>query len=739
MFDKKKYYLKTGAIALSAVLACSVAGGLVYTKNAAAAETSNAGTILTLASTKDSEGSSSKSTSAKTSDGALHKEETVYVMSAADGSVREIKVSNWIENPGKEASIKDVSTLSDITEVKDNESYTQEGENYTWDAQGNDIYYQGTSNKELPVKISASYKLDGKDISPEELAGKSGHVVIRYEFENNQTAKITVNGKEETVNVPFMAVSAMILDNSHFQDITVSSGKIINDGNRSIVAGVSLPGLADSLFSAEHEEDKEKLMDKTAIFNNFVEVEADVEDFTMEDTYVYVSNDLFDEFTLDGSDDLTDITDSVGELTDAADALEDGSKTLYDGLSTLYSKSGDLSRGINSLADGSSALAEGADTLKDGASSLSTGANALASGLATLTGQTSALTGGAQMIFQAILDTANTQLASNEQLAANGISVPTLTIENYNTVLTNLLSSFNADGLYDQVYGAVLAQVTAQVNEAYRNGVQAQVEAQVKSQVEEQVVATATGGALTVDQYHAILNGDVSGNDPAAQAMAQQLSAAVDAQMQSENIQNTIASTTDSIMQSESTQAAIQTQIGATMASEAITATIQDKVNEYGSQLQAGADAIISLKAQLDSVNTFYQGIIAYTAGVSTAYNGAGDLARGAASLANGATTLADGANTLNDGVGQLKDGSAALIDGVKQLKDGSKELAEGMQKFNEEGIQKISDLAGSDLTDVTDRLEGVLDTAKDYTNFSGISDNMTGNVKFIYKLDAID
>ena len=217
-------------------------------------------------------------------------------------------------------------------------------------------------------------------------------------------------------------------------------------------------------------------MDKTAIFNNFVEVAADVEDFTMEDTYVYVSNDLFDEFTLDGSDDLTDITDSVGELTDAADALEDGSKTLYDGLSTLYSKSGDLSRGINSLADGSSALAKGADTLKDGASSLSTGANALASGLATLTGQTSALTGGAQMIFQAILDTANTQLASNEQLAANGISVPTLTIENYNTVLTNLLSSFNADGLYDQVYGAVLAQVTAQVNEAYRNGVQAQVE-----------------------------------------------------------------------------------------------------------------------------------------------------------------------------------------------------------------------------------------------------------------------
>ena len=117
MFDKKKYYLKTGAIALSAVLACSVAGGLVYTKNAAAAETSNAGTVLTLASTKDSEGSSSKRTSAKKSDGTLHKEETVYVMSAADGSVREIKVSNWIENPGKEASIKDVSTLSDITEV----------------------------------------------------------------------------------------------------------------------------------------------------------------------------------------------------------------------------------------------------------------------------------------------------------------------------------------------------------------------------------------------------------------------------------------------------------------------------------------------------------------------------------------------------------------------------------------------------------------------------------------------
>lgn len=61
------------------------------------------------------------------------------------------------------------------------------------------------------------------------------------------------------------------------------------------------------------------------------------------------------------------------------------------------------------------------------------------------------------------------------------------------------------------------------------------------------------------------------------------------------------------------------------------------------------------------------------------------------------------------------------------------------MNKFNEEGIQKIVDLFEGDLTDIVDNFKAVSEAAKDYTSYSGVSDSMKGSVKFIYTTDGVE
>jgi putative membrane protein len=159
------------------------------------------------------------------------------------------------------------------------------------------------------------------------------------------------------------------------------------------------------------------------------------------------------------------------------------------------------------------------------------------------------------------------------------------------------------------------------------------------------------------------------------------------------------------------------------------------------SQLEAaseGAKSIISLKASLDSYNTFYVGLKTYTAGVATAASGASELYTGATTLADGTGDLKDGASDLYDGVGDLKDGVDALVDGITQLKDGASELHDGLVEFDEEGIQKITEAVGDDLSGLIDRVKATVDVSRNYRNFSGISDDMDGQVKFIYRMDEI-
>ena len=699
---------------------------------------------------EESEDENQETTINASAEAETSKDETVYVLAGADGTVQKIIVSDWIKNAMAADSLEDKTELSDIENIKGDESFTLGGDNScVWDAQGNDIYYQGNIEKELPVQMSVRYTLDGQAIAPEALAGQSGHVTIRFDYQNMQYEEVLLDGKTEKIYVPFTMLTGMLLDTEVFRNVTVSNGKLINDGDRVAVVGIAFPGLQEDLAIS-----KEKLD-----IPDYVEISADVENFEMGMTMTLATTELFGAIDSDKLD-LHELSDAMAELTDAMGQLMDGSSQLYDGLCTLLEKSGDLVSGINKLAEGAAQLKAGAESLDSGAAQLQAGAAQLSSGLNTLNANSSSLNGGARQVFSSLLSMANTQLSEA------GLSVPALTIDNYASVLDGVIASLDDTA----VYQAALEQVTATVNanrgmieEKVTEAVQAQVEAEVSAQVTAAVQETVTQAVheneaqfraaviqqalgMTVEEYKAAIEAGLvtqEQQDAVNAAVEAAMQAEIDARMQREEIQAQINAVTQQTvgeqMQSDEIQALIASNTELQVQQAISEAMSSDAVQAQLSAAAEGAKSVIALKSSLDSYNAFYLGLITYTSGVSSAAAGANELKTGADALKAGTSELSAGAAELLQGIQTMKDSAPALVDGITQLRDGSMELSDGLKQFNEEGIQKLIEAVDGDLDGLSNRIRVTADVAKHYTSFSGISEDMDGDVKFIYKTDSIE
>ena len=657
------------------------------------------------------------------------KDESVYVLANTDGSVKRIIVSDWLRNTQRTNTITDSSALTGIENVKGDETYTDTGNARVWDAEGGDIYYTGTIEKELPVDMEVTYTLDGKPIEAAELAGKSGKVTIRYAYTNKQYENVTIDGKSEKIYVPFAMLTGVLVDSDSFRNVAVTNGKILNDGNHTAIVGIAFPGLQEDLAIDN---------DTLEIPDSFT-ISADVTDFHLTNTVTIAASGLFSQINPEKLDSASGLTESLTQLNDAMEQLMDGSSQLYDGLCTLLTKSNELVAGIDALAEGAGALKDGAESLESGAAALSDGTKSLSYGLGQLTGNSDNLNDGAAVVFASLLTMANTQLAEA------GLTVPTLTMENYATVLDGVIASLDtdeisktaADTARHKVTEAVNAkedEITAAVTEAVRTEVHTKVSAAVQETITEKVLSAM---GMTKEQYDAgVAAGAV---DDATQA---KLTAAVDAQMAEESIVSTIDTQTKEQMASDAVQKLI-----AQKTEEQKTVLIEQNMasDEVQSQLRAalttaesGVQSIQALREQLDSYNTFYIGLQQYTAGVASAKAGADKLTSGAETLYNGTVTLSKGVGTLYDGILSMQNGAPALIDGVTALRDGAMSLSDGLSELNEKGIRKLTDLVDGDLSTLTERLRATVETAQGYTSFAGIADDMVGEVKFIYRTDSI-
>ena len=633
--------MKTGKKDLIKVIAVAVAGVIAGTGVTAAA-------FGTANKTEDTENTSAASSQVAetTEQKKPSKDETVYVLANADGSVKKIIVSDWIKNnAGK--TVSDKTELSDIKNVKGDESYVMDTDNMReWNADGKDIYYQGTISKALPVDLKVSYELDGKPVSAESLAGKSGKVTIRFDYTNNQYKNVSIDGKNTKIYVPFVMLTGLLLDNDIFTNVEISNGKIINDGDRIIAVGFALPGMQENLNLSRDKVD----------IPDFVEITADVNNFALSNTLTVAANSIISDLDVSKLDSADDLQASLTELSSAMSKLLDGSSELYGGLSELLLKSNELISGVDKLANGASALSDGAA--------------ALSAGLSKLVSNNDTLNAGAKQVFDTLLS------AVSQKLKDNGITVDTLTVENYKTVIGGLLEN-PTDSQKAELINIADAALNAKLSAI---GVPQNYYGAVKV-----LLATKLSSGETQESAMAEIA-----------AMLQNIS---DQQNQ------------EAISEAEATA---ESQYG----KQIINAFCLNLAN------QTLEPTVKEAVAQLDSYNEFYKGVLAYTAGAKQAYDGS--------------TELKNGAKELSDGANALKSGSSQLVGGVQQLTDGSKRLADGLKEFNEKGISKLTSLAGDDLGSLVTRIKATVEVSRDYKSFAGIADGTDGDVKFIYRTDEI-
>lgn len=677
-------------------------------------------------------------------DTGFSKEESVYVKADASGNVKKTTVSEWLKNPEK-GTISDTSELKDIKNVKGDETFeTGSNNNVSWKSEGNDIYYQGTIDKELPVDVKVSYKLDGKSISPKDLKGKSGKVEIQFSYDNKSKQTVNVNGEDVEMYTPFTMVSAMMLSSDEYSNVSVENGKLISDGDKNIVVGVAFPGLANDLNLKD--------LDMDIDIPETVTITADVKDATVGTSITMASAELMNEFGLDDIDSFDDLQDSIDDLEDATNQLVDGSKEAADGSKELADGVGTLNDGAGTLASGAGTLADGVNTLNEKSGTLVSGVNTLASGVGTYTAGVASIAKNSQLISDNMQSLQGGVNKLEEQIAAQAT-------QGLGEIKTNIN---NAKTGVDQINSAIttsLGEGKPGVQGILSNASQALTGADVTIDQNDVNVTVNSVSLKNSESVNKIIE-DSALSDDEKNALKNAINSAIT--KDNMNIEYKVELNENGNSKLNSAQQKIATANELVTTANGALSQLSDSMNTISGGLSAlaGENGIGQLEAAFAKNGSVDQGFAQLGQGVSELAAGTQALADGAAELnknsaplmagvtslkdggsqlASGVSQLASGANQVADGAGILAGGTQTLLDGANTLADGNQTLADGMQEYKEEAIDKLTDLFNGDISDVTDRIDAMTNLAKEYKSFAGISDGVSGTTKFIIETEGID
>ncbi len=529
------------------------------------------------------------------------KDETVYVVTESDGSQSDLIVSDHLKNKSGKDKIEDVSTLTDIENVKGKEKFTREDDgSLSWNAKGNDIYYEGKTDQEAPVSMDIKYYLDDKEVDGADLSGKTGKVKIVINYTNNTS----LNGTK----VPFVILTGMVLENDTFQNVTVSSGKVIDDGQKSFIVGMAAPGVADTLGISEEELG----------FGSTVEITGDAKEFAPEDMMTVVTNDFFQD--IDTSElNAGNLDSQIDQLDSAAKQLVAGTNTLYKGIETLNSSSATLAAGVSKLNQGAAKIDENTKAALQGSKDLAAGSQFLSSQLNSKLGEM-ATASGAISSYTSALQTALTGATVKED---NGsVTYPGLT--KANTDLQSGMATIGKKG-QDILASDGSALKTLQDNQAeiekaigetaYDSMVQNLQDSQTDAQA---ILGTVIdGGALKsaatgVGYAAQVLNGALYGNSTPANP-------------------------------------------GLVKVSEELNAGIKDATNENG-KLSVGLNKLITGSSKLAAGEAqLSDGASELAAGMNELYSKSGLLISGIGQLDAGSKKLNDGMSQFyKEGIGKI-------------------------------------------------------------------------------------
>ena len=674
----------------------------------------------------------------------VSKQESVYVMANPDGSTKSITVSDQLQGAAAESgTIKDVSTLSDIKNVKGDETFDQNGENLTWNLNGADIYYQGKSSAALPVNVKFTYLLDGVESKPEDIVGKSGKITIKIKYENTTSKNVTINGENASIKTPFLMATGLIFDSEKFSDLKLDAGgKIIDDGSKSIVIVLGMPGLKESLQLSG--KIKDKLESK---LNDEFTITGTVENFEMKNTFTFASssilNMLTDEIDKDKKDDdlsIEKIEDKIDDVEDAVDKLNDGTRKLSDGTKDLDKGVGTLldsikkyaNEGVKKLTAGIKKLGANAPKLKKGVGKYIDGADKLAKGTKDYVKGSGQLTNGIKQIKSGLsgLDaTKITALTSGIEKFAQGISA----VANKDD-MEKLSKGATAvsDGIGTVHDGLKDLKDSFSNNETAIQGLETALAANEK--VLAGLKAAKASGATGLDSAIATLEQTTAGEKKAIEG----LKTVTTAQKSGvEKLESATASGSDLVVGAKAVSTAVSTFASAlsTIGDPSTMAVLNSVIGSLSEKLPA---LLSGLKLLGDGAEKLSANDKKLTKGCNSLIEGGKTMRSSIDTLSSGMTELNNGAIKLDSATDQVVDGVGKLKDGTGKLFDGAKKLNDGFSEFRKKAIDKLLDFYHNDIKSLVDRLQEIMDAGKEYKSFSGIDAGMDGEVKFIIETEAV-
>ena len=640
---------------------------------------------------------------------AASKSETVYSNLDSNGKAYKTIVSTQLTNEDKSDEITDISNLLNIENTNGDETFKKEGNQIVWDSNGNNIYYKGESDKQLPVECKITYELNGEGISAEELKGKSGNVKIKINYTNNEKHIVSINGKQVTMYTPFIIVAGTKIDNAKNKNIQITNGKIVDNGESTLAVGIAMPGMQENIGISKSKID----------IPEEIEISMETEDFEMGNIIAVVAVKGIDE---DLRSDLNSMYSQINELANASNEILAGANQLKEGTSELVS-------GVDQLKDGTGAAYTGSKQIKDEVEESTKNLkndNTPAIDSKTL-----------EAIKAQAMQSATLSDEQKAGIAAQAKAAATLSDEQKAGIAAQAKAGAT---LSDEQKAGIAAQAKAAAK--LTDAQKAEIAAQAKLTDEQKAKITAqakAGAEFTETQKTAII-------EQAQKKYTETLTEA-EKQLILTVAQNTAyqTATTTALAVAESTAEATALKVAQSVAESTAEATAL-KVAQ--SVAESTAEATAQTVAQSTATQTAET--TALTVAQSTATQTAGATAtQTATQVGNQAkqkftnqvvsqmSTLGTALDELTNGLANIDNGVSALSVGTNKLDSGALQLANGVKTFNEQGISKINNLVNGDLRNIASRVEKMNELANEYNNYAGIQNGMAGEVKFIMITDS--
>lgn len=664
------------------------------------------------------------------------KDESVYVKADAAGRPTEKTVEVVLKKIEGSDPIEDRSNLREIKNTEGNEEYTEAGEGrYLWQNNGEDIHYKGKSDQALPVNVRITYYLEGQEVSAEKIAGKTGKVKIRFDYENN-------------TDVPFMVLSAAMLPADVFSDVEVTNGRLMDLGDQKAVIGFAFPGLMDTLKLVDYEPTEEIELPE------YVEIEARAEDFALDFTASVVSTGLFEDLEDKDLEDLDKLPEDMDELTDASTEIRDAAQELADGGSEFGDYLSQYFDGLSQLSEGTDSLDQGLTLLSQNISKISEGSKGLQSGL--------------DQIDQSLAKVDLSALSSPESKKASEAAQAALQSIGENS--TALKEKLTAVGTNLETVQTFVKDVNAYIGQV--QDLQKAIEelpapdlaaADLENGWTESLNAEASGqaGEKAADVRDSIIEivesssfpDDLGLTDEQKAKIVTQIVDAINENTNAEDIEISLDAAFGEIRDGIQKEAEGQRNTLRDASLKITEPAVPDLEAMSPEKMEEITQIIGNMEQSLAVIGAYAEGMSQTASGLTELSAALTQLKAGVSQLSGGSAQLSEGLGLFEKALEAASEGSAQLSSAMKtvssaggelgsaywQLVDGMNEFADGIAEFDEEGIQSLAELAGPEYKDVIRGVRAARDAEHSYTNFSGICDGQKGSVRFIIETEEIN